>query len=251
MLCKNFSCLLPILFLFVLQSFGQADFIKDYTFFGVNGDFVYYKKGYTDYGVPDSPVTVYHMHTPSFNAGLSFNVYHHKRLILKTGLGIRYIHEIRRYHIDPDQTRSPYGNDFIIKFSSDDVVLFIPIELNYLLFKKIFFYNNIKLGYYKEDGGLAYNLKDTIEIFLVYPAQANWFYLDWSFGFGVYIPIKYALIQPYVCYNKSFHNMWQGSIHVKGIKNRPYTEINGSIEQSGNYVGFGINIYPKKFWRKN
>ncbi len=102
---------------------------------------------------------------------------------------------------------------------------------------------------YKEYGGYGYHLRETIEIFETYPEQDNWFYLDMEFGFGMYLPTKFALFQPYLYYNKSFHNLWQGTIKIKGIKHRPYTEINGTFEQSGNYVGFGLNIYPKKFWK--
>jgi len=162
---------LPVLFFMILKSNAQSDFIKDYALWGVNGVFVEYDKGKTNYGVTDSPVTVYHMKTPSFNLGLSLNVYHNKRFIVKTGFGIRYIHEKQRYHIDYDQTHSPYGNDFIIESSSDDVVMYIPIRLNYLVYKKLFVYASVNPGYYKEYGGIAYDLKDTIEIFLTYPEQ--------------------------------------------------------------------------------
>ena len=248
---KNGIGILPVLFFMVLKSYAQSDFIKDYAFWGVNGVFVQYDKGKTNYGVTDSPVTMYHMQTPSFNLGLSLNVYHHKRFIVKTGFGIRYIYEKQRYHIDYDQTYSPYGNDFIIESSSDDVVMYIPIRLDYLVYKKLFIFTSINPGYYKEYGGKSYDLKDTIEIFQTYPEQDNWLYLDLEFGFGMYLPTKFALFQPYLYYNKSFHNMWQGTIKIKGIKHRPYTEINGTFEQSGNYLGFGLNIYPKKFWKKS
>ena len=238
-------------FLLILsvKSFAQTDFIKDYAFFGVNGVFVQYDKGVTDYGVNDSPVTVFHMKTPSFNLGLSFNVFHSKKMIFKTGIGFRYIYEKERFHIDRNQTTSPYGNDFIIESSSDDMVFYIPLRIDYLFYKKAFVYGSINPGYYKEYGIFGYNLKDDIEIFMYYPEQENWFYLDLEFGLGIYIPTKYALLQPYFYYNKSFHNLWQGTIKITGIEHRPYTEINGTFKQSGNYVGIGLNIYPVKFWK--
>jgi len=72
------------------------------------------------------------------------------------------------------------------------------------------------------------------------------FFFDTQIGFSYYIPTRFMLVQPFLYYNKSFRTMMSGDFHYNNLKNRPYTQINGIFEHSGDHVSFGFNFYFKK-----
>ena len=228
---------------------NKTAFVDNYTFFGVHGSFNEYKKGNTNYHVNDSPVTVYHDKVPSYSVGVTFQVYKTDKFLFQTGFNSRHIYEGPNYYIDKSQTDSNRPDVYQITSDFGDNIYNVPLRAEYLFYKKWMLFSSIIPGYYKEYGGWGYHRIDDIEIYEGYPASNDWFHLNTEIGLGVYIPGKYVLIQPYIYYNKNYTELREGSLKITGIKERSYTEINGSFSQSGDHIGFGLNFYPKKLWK--
>jgi len=237
--------------IFTAKAQNKTNYLDNYTFFGIHSSFNYYSKGVTNYNVNDSPVTIQYDNMPSASFGVIFQVYKAGKFNFQIGFNGRLISEFEKFHIDKNQFNNPVPYyDWQTVTSSDDMIYNIPIRAEYLVSNKLFIYTSIVPGYYEEFGGNGYRRKNDIEITTEIPANNDWFHFNTEIGVGLYIPTKYVLIQPYLYYNKSYRNIWEGSIKIEGIKEREYTEINGEYNQSGNHIGFGLNFYPKKFWKK-
>ena len=236
---------------FVLHAQNKTDFIQKYTFFGTYASYNYYSKGNTFYGVNDSPVNVQNINVSSYSIGGVFQVYRTKNFIFQTGFRLRHIIELRKFQIDKDQFDNPMpyyfwwtGSDF------GDNILEFPIRIEYLFFHKWYLYASPVLGYHKQYEGSEDNTYGGINIYSHYYKRNDSFHFSFEAGLGIYFLTKFILIQPYVYYSKSFNNMWEGDLIIRGIKHRDYTEIHGKFNQSGNYIGIGLNLFPKKFWKK-
>jgi len=235
---------------FSAKAQNSANYLDNYTFFGIHSSFNYYSKGETNYNVNDSPVLVSHNNFKSYSLGIIFQAYKTDKFNFQIGIKGQHIYEVENYHIDKNQFNNPVPYyDWQILTDSDDMIYSITLKTEYLITNKLFIFTSIIPGYYKEYGGNGLSIRNNIEIFTEVPANKDWFHFNTEIGIGIYVPTKFILIQPYIYYNKSFRNIWEGSIKIKGIKERDYTEINGDFEQSGNYIGFGLNLYPKKFWK--
>ncbi len=223
--------------------------LDDYTFFGVHSSYVYFSKGNTDYSVDDTPVTYVYCGYPSYELGGVIRVFKTKKLNFYTGFFARHLYMVSKEYIESKQAANfPYAWTIELDFGAN--LWSVPFRMEYFVYKKLFVYTSIVPGFYHEYGGSGYSQRNNIEIFDYNYERKKTLYMNSEFGFGIYLPSKFVLFQPYVYYNKSFRDMWVGNLVITGIKNKPYTEVTGKLKQSGNFIGFGLNIYPKKFWKR-
>lgn len=230
-----------------IQAQSSTDFLQDYLPVSAHSSFIYFAKGKTTMNVSNSPVNLYPNRVVSFELGSYIQVYKNKKILIYSGIFFRQLYDNIFYHIDNDQ--NVLYNDWYFFSDSGEYIVSFPLRLEYLFYKKYFMYTTGSFGFFRNYGGLTYNKRNKIEIFRYSSITKNWFYFNMEIGIGKYLKTKYILLQPYIYYNKSFHNILEEKILITGIKNRGYTEIRGKMEQSGNFVGIGLNIFPKKWWK--
>jgi hypothetical protein len=56
------------------------------------------------------------------------------------------------------------------------------------------------------------------------------------------------MLQASIIYKKSYTSFKEGTYEFKNLEMSP--DVNGSINQSGDFIGFGLTIYPKRFKKK-
>jgi len=230
-----------------IQAQSSTDFLQDYLPVSAHSSFIYFAKGKTTMNVSNSPVTMYPDHVASLEIGGNILLFNKSKFLVYTGMFYRYLFNNVYYHIDEDQ--NTIITDWYMLSNSGEKIVSFPLRLEYLFYKKYFMYTAGSFGFFRNYGGLTGNGDSGITILQYETITKNWFYFNMEIGIGKYLKTKYILLQPYIYYNKSFHNILEEKILITGIKNRGYTEIRGKMEQSGNFVGIGLNIFPKKWWK--
>jgi hypothetical protein len=207
-------------------------------------------------GIPnDSPVKFTRAPFSFLSIGINAKVLEKERFNLKVGVQVSYLQLKDNIEIESNQLQN---NEYILMdFSSLNRFrkYGLPITGEYTVNKK----RNNKLTVFatlfpsywllERENLSIINSSSNQSIKYAYAIasnKSNRFYFDTQIGIGYYIPTKYFLIQPFIHYNKSFRNIWEGPYAIWGISNRPYTEIEGVASQSGDHFSFGFNLYFKK-----
>jgi len=251
---KKLKINIILIFIFIssleLRPQQNTDFFSNYTFFGANASVNYYEKGVINFNQPDCPVRMTPIHYASYMYGSVFRLYHNKHFLLSSGIYIRRlvtqesIVNLEEGQIPPDNIQ-----DFITYYEYEDLFPVIPVRIDFRIYRNWYIYSSFDGGlYHRKATQLTYKDED-LSIDNYFPETAHRLRADLEGGIAYLFPAKFVLIQPYLYYNKSFSNTWEGEIYIKGIKNRDYTEVQGKIKESGNYWGLGLNLYPVK-WKK-
>ncbi len=247
--------------LFVIATFtiatAQNELFSDYIPVGIHAAMDNYFNGKVTGTPSDSPVKYTMAPFTQLSFGLNTIVYNKAKLSIKLGLRANLLEYKENLKIAPDQLLEhefylqdgtymdrygkygiPISGEYILtKKKKNKLAALITLYPSYWLFerKRITRINSYQLFSY------GYAIESN---------KYDRFYFDAQLGLAYYIPTKHLLIEPFIYYNMSFKNIWEGRYGIWGIQNRPYTEVTGIAKQSGNHIALGFNLYLKKAKKK-
>lgn len=241
---------------FITGVFGQKQYfsISDYEQVGVHAAMDNYFPGGEAIGVPlDSPVTYQPNYFPSMSFGVNAFVLKRDKFNFKIGLRGSFLSYSYKMVIEKGQTPNNADDDIVDKLihSSSFIKYGIPITGEYFIQTKkkrrLTIFTTLIPSYWKHDRYRVGSSDGYIYDEYTLPKTTNTFYFDVQIGLSYYIPTRYALVQPFVYYNKSFRDIWEDvPFQIRGIRDRPYTQFSGTTSQSGDHISFGFNLYIKK-----
>jgi len=248
---------ITLITVFITGVFGQRQTfsISDYEQVGVHAAMDNYFSGGEAIGVPsDSPVTYQPYYFPSMSFGVNTFVLKRDKFNFKIGLRGSFLSYSYKMVTEKGQTFGNINDDMIAiaSYSSAFIKYGIPITGEYYINtnkkRRLAIFTTLIPSYWKHDrhryGVTSYN---SIYNEFTLPKTTNAFYFDAQIGLSYYIPTRYALVQPFVYYNKSFRDIWEDvPFQIRGIRNRSYNQFSGTTSQSGDHISFGFNLYIKK-----
>ncbi len=131
----------------------------------------------------------------------------------------------------------------------------IGVENKLQLTKNIFFNANLSLNLsYIQNGSesLILSISDEseeiirdVEVFgVLVDTQDNEIQGSAKISAGVYIPLKFFMLQANICYNKNFQNIFKGVYVFDNLLVSERTK--GDYKVSGNYLGISISVFFKR-----
>ncbi len=249
--------------LFIIATFtiatAQNELFSDYIPIGIHATMDNYFNGKAT-GVPsDSPVKYTMGPFTNLSVGLNTVVYNKAKLSIKLGLRASFLQFRDHIKIEPDQLLENESYTLSESFMDRYGKYGIPISGEYILTKKkknklaalITLYPSYWLYETRRISRLNISSNQSIAYgYIIESNKYDRFYFDAQLGLAYYIPTKHLLIEPFIYYNMSFKNIWEGRYGIWGIQNRPYTEVTGIAKQSGNHIALGFNLYFKKAKKK-
>ena len=254
---KKIAMSFVLIAVFIGTAFGQQknSLYDHYQRIGIHTAMDNYFSGGKSTGVPlDSPVIYQPYYYPSMSFGINTFVLKREKFNLKIGLRASYLAYSYKMVIQNGQI--PSINEDVIDFATDraNFIKFgIPITGEYFIQinkkRKLTIFTTLIPSYWSSNEWLAASLTYEV-IYNRYKLPRNIdnpLYFDTQIGLSYYIPTRYALVQPFVYYNKSFRNIWEDvPFQIRGIRNRSYNQFSGTTSQSGDHISFGFNLYIKK-----
>jgi hypothetical protein len=248
------SVILIVVISFSSKAQNNTNFLKNYYKFSVFGQYTVEKKG------------VVYKEDPSVNYGLeqyvvqhigvSYNVYQHKNWNFKTGLIYKYKLIKEKYNFTQEQILYQNNYSFIATIDSGSRMYAIPLTAEYIvsISKRIKWEiaPSFTVAYYiGQEGGSVHSFdidKPNPPTMLIYYDEyyKNPIFSSAEISTGFYILFKYFMLQPEFRYSKSFRDVFTGHYTVENFKTEPHNS-KGTFKQSGDYWGFSLSIYLKKF----
>jgi len=234
--------------------FAQQHLFDGYELNGVHAAMDVYFDGTSNSDHIDAPVYYKSYRFAFLSFGMNYVVLQKKNTNLKIGIRATMLAYASFLDVTNEQTPAEYGFVKAIGRESSGFIKYgIPITYEYVLKTKRKSKVALVLvalpSYWKKrEVRSSWTFFETINerYLLKGNAVGDRLYFDAQIGISYYIPTRYVLIQPFVYYNKSFRDIWEGEYRISGIQNRPYTQVNGVLKQSGDHVSFGFNLYLKK-----
>lgn len=147
----------------------------------------------------------------------------------------------------------PYMSYFAPKDVYKYFSTMIGVENKLQLAKNIFFNANFSLNLsYVQNGHESYIIaisdedeEITREVFgILISTQDNEIQGSAKVSAGVYIPLKFFMLQANICYNKNFQNIFEGVYVFDNLLVSERTK--GDYKVSGDYLGISLSIFLKK-----
>ncbi len=251
---KNTIAGILLAIVFINSGFSQTKLFNEYTKFGFYGSLNSIGAGKTNYNVSDPPIRLTYSAYKAGSFGMNYRLLFKKNFIIKTGLHFNFYKDILNYEFDKGQIIG-YNYDYDLTVGSNNFGnISIPLTIEYSLKinRKLYFSSFISynISYMRITESRSQDITYNIDIIVDNPNREHSpFYNNFQVGAGFYIPVKFALFHLFAYYNKNFKEVLIGKYHIEGIQDRPYTQMEGTLTQSGDYIGFGLTIYPKKWWK--
>lgn len=250
---RNFILICSIL-LFTVYSFSQenSSFIKEYFPIGINVQANKYFDGITEKSDPTVNFDI--LGYNHVQAGLSANLYQFKNFNLKTGFLVKYTYDFLGFNFTAAQLGVDYDFGYRTKFWTNlNKILSVPLSVEYILNseKKVkpFISTGMTFSYYLSKGFESTDALGVDENYLttIYAEtkDANQFSTSLELSTGIYLKTKPILFQFQLVYSKSLSPISKGIFEAYNYHTEPSSST-GTFEQSGDYFGFGMNMFIRK-----
>jgi hypothetical protein len=199
-----------------------------------------------NYQIPESKL---------FALGIVYNFYQKKHWNFKTELQLQWFTDYDELLIaEPENVTS--SNIVFYGSTTHDKTGYLPVTIEYMFFETGSFSFGVGAGvgltyYWHYDisgsSGLAINDVTLFEAFQRddYPL----FYFSNHIQASIYFKRKNYMLQASVVYKKNLGDSFkEGRYEFKNLEQSP--DVYGTFKQSGDFLGFSLSIYPKKFLNK-
>jgi hypothetical protein len=182
--------------------------------------------------------------------GLLINVYQTNRWNFKTGIILKPLIFSLGLNFTKEQTGFDIDIPYSTHLSGDDTIWSLPLVAEYIIPLN----NRIKwmvapsftISNYRYFGGNELNRRRA-SIFTTFDDRSSKpIHTSAELSTGFYVLFKYFMLQPELRYSKSFNTIKSGSFTTENFLTVP-DGSKGSYKISGDYWGFSLNIYIKKF----
>tara|TARA_R110002096_G_scaffold397226_1_gene593168 strand:- start:142 stop:915 length:774 start_codon:yes stop_codon:yes gene_type:complete len=187
-----------------------------------------------------------------FAVGIAYNIHQYKKWNFKAELQIQWFGDYEgKTILEPENETSQNIGAF--SRTEHDKLGYLPLTAEYMYAKSGSFSFTIGGGLgltYYEPYNITQRLSiNNVELFFVnYKTSNSSFYFSNHIQASVYFKRKNIMIQTSLIYKKSYTSFRTGIYEFKNLELSP--DLKGSINQSGDFLGLSLTIYPKKNKRK-
>jgi len=183
-----------------------------------------------------------------FSLGLDYNFYQVKNWNFKASFLIQKFGERSTLFLDANE----FYNDSNLIEKIDDVPTYVyqlPLSLEYIkpLGKRIAISvgSGFSLSYYPYSYPTEYFFAEYGEYFYsIYQSNEKPLYVGAKISSTQYFTFKGFLLQTNIFYSKSFKSYRTGTYKFTNLQESP--DFGGTIDQSGDYLGFSLSIHFRK-----
>lgn len=185
-----------------------------------------------------------------FALGISYNFYQYKNWNIKAELQLQwYGHHDGITILEPENIADfNYLDESTI---SHDKMGYMPISAEYIYLKKASFSFSVGGGlgltyywHYDVSGSSSLAINDTVVFEAFEREDYPLFYFSNHLQTSVYFKRKSFMLQTSLIYKKSYSSFKTGTYEFINLKSSQ--DINGKFNQSGDFLGVSLTIYPKK-----
>ena len=186
-----------------------------------------------------------------FALGIAYNFHQYKNWNFKAELQLQWFGN--NDGITILESENIANIDYISSSSTEhDKMGYLPVTAEYMLFKTDSFSFGIGVGigltyywHYDLSGSSGLAINDVVLFEAFQREDYPLFYFSNHIQASMYFRLKSFMLQASVVYKKNLGDAFtEGHYEFKNLKQSP--DIRGDFEQSGDFLGLSLTIYPKK-----
>jgi len=187
-----------------------------------------------------------------FAVGVAYNIYQYKNWNFKAELQLQWFGNYNGITIlEPENETSENIGWF--SRTEHDKLGYLPLTAEYVFANHKSFSFSIGGGfgltYYEPDEIVRrFSINNVVLFSENYKTSNSSFYLSNHIQASIYFKRKSFMLQTSLIYKKSHTSFRTGNYEFKNLELSP--DIKGNINQSGDFLGLSLSIYPKKSKRK-